>query len=127
MSLAAVTTVTGGRSIAMEQQGLIVRMAELDIDPAQLEAYKTLLTEEIEASVRIEPGVLSLNAVSIKDNPSHIRILEVYLDQNAYQAHLRSPHFLEYKQRTATMVHSLRLIETEPIRLCSKTGTDSCR
>ena len=100
----------------------IVRMAELDIDPAQLDAYKAFLTEEIEASVRLEPGVLSLNAVSVKGNPAQILILEVYADQAAYEAHLKAPHFLKYKNGTVTMVLSLRLIETDPILLRAKTA-----
>lgn len=98
----------------------IVRMAELDIDPAQLVAYRAMLTEEIETSVRAEPGVLSLNAVSIKGSPDKIRILEVYADQAAYEAHLTSPHFLKYKTGTAGMIRGLHLLETDPIRLCSK-------
>ena len=39
--------------------GAIVRIAELEIDPAQLDAYKLALKEEIEASIRLEPGVLT--------------------------------------------------------------------
>lgn len=100
----------------------IVRIAELDIDPAELDAYKALLREEIDASVRSEPGVLSLNAVSVKDNPAQIRILEVYADQAAYEAHLKTPHFLKYKNGTAGMVRSLKLIETDPILLRSKSA-----
>ncbi len=38
--------------------GRIVRMADLEIDPAELDAYNALLAEEIEASIRLEPGVL---------------------------------------------------------------------
>jgi len=68
----------------------IVRMAELEIEPAQLDAYKALLSEEIETSIRIERGVLMLNAVSLKARPSLVRILDVYADQTAYEAHLRS-------------------------------------
>lgn len=100
----------------------IVRIAELDIDPAELDAYKALLREEIGASVRSEPGVLSLNAVSVKDNPAQIRILEIYADQAAYEAHLKTPHFLKYKNGTAGMVRSLKLIETDPILLRSKSA-----
>lgn len=100
----------------------IVRIAELDIDPAELDAYKALLREEIDASVRSEPGVLSLNAVSVKDNPAQIRILEIYADQAAYEAHLKTPHFLKYKNGTAGMVRSLKLIETDPILLRSKSA-----
>ncbi|MFT4252990.1 MAG: putative quinol monooxygenase [Caulobacter sp.] len=100
----------------------VVRIAELEIDPAQLDAYKAALTEEIEASVRLEPGVLALNAVSIDEAPAQIRLLEVYASQAAYEAHLKTPHFLKYKTSTAAMVKSLRLVSTTPILLCGKAG-----
>ncbi|MFC3327245.1 putative quinol monooxygenase [Mesorhizobium cantuariense] len=101
---------------------LIVRMAELEIDPDQIDSYKTLLAEEIEASVRIEPGVLFLHAVSEKGAPEKVRVIECYADQAAYEAHLTTPHFLKYKTQTAHMVRSLRLIETDPITLAAKPG-----
>jgi quinol monooxygenase YgiN len=94
---------------------LAVRIAEIEIDPDQLETYRVLLTEEIEAAVALEPGVLSLNAVSIKDSPHKIRILEVYASQTAYEAHLQTPHFLKYKNATAGMVTSLTLVDVDPI------------
>jgi quinol monooxygenase YgiN len=98
----------------------VVRMAELEIDPGTLEAYRALLTEEIEAAVALEDGVLSLNAVSVKDRPNVIRILEVYVDKEAYETHLRTPHFLKYKNGTAGMVTSLTLVDVEPIVMRSK-------
>lgn len=105
-----------GQSVDMP----LVRIAELEIDPVHLEAYKALLAEEQEVSVRNEPGVLMLHSVALADQPTHIRLLEVYADQQAYEAHLQSPHFLKYKTGTASMVKSLILRETVPIRLCSK-------
>jgi len=98
----------------------IVRIAELQIDPAQLDAYKLALKEEIEASIRVEPGVLTLYAVTLKEHPEQIRLFEVYKDAGAYESHLQSPHFKAYKHRTQQMVQNLRLIETEPILLGSK-------
>ncbi len=71
--------------------------------------------EEIEASVRLEPGVLTLYAVAEKDNPTHITILEIYADTNAYKAHLQTPHFIKYKTGTQEMVKSLELVETTPL------------
>ncbi|RFB98238.1 antibiotic biosynthesis monooxygenase [Rhizobium leguminosarum bv. trifolii] len=98
----------------------VVRMAELEIDPDMLDSYRALLTEEIEASVRLEAGVLSLSAVSIRGAPNRVRILEVYADQDAYEAHLRTPHFLKYKGETARMVTSLTLIDVDPIAMRAK-------
>jgi quinol monooxygenase YgiN len=95
-------------------------MAELEIDPERLEAYRVLLAEEIETSVALEDGVLALNAVSVRDRPSSIRILEVYASREAYEAHLQTPHFLKYKRETAGMVTSLTLIDVDPIAMRSK-------
>lgn len=93
----------------------MVRLAKLVIDSSQLENYTAALKEEIEASVRLEPGVLTLYAVAEKDNPTYIIILEIYADTNAYKAHLQTPHFIKYKAGTKEMVKSLELVETIPL------------
>src|SRR5215469_14868255 len=98
----------------------LVRIAELEIDPGQLPAYRDALKEEVATSIRVEPGVLKLYAVSVRDQPSQIRILEVYRDQAAYESHLQTPHFKKYKAETQGMVKSLKLIETEPILLAGR-------
>lgn len=107
------------KSFAQDQQQ-VVRMAKLKIHPAQLERYKVFLKEEIETSIRLEPGVLALNAVSDKTDPTNITILEVYANQAAYLSHLETPHFLKYKNGTSEMVKSLELVEVDEIALRSK-------
>jgi quinol monooxygenase YgiN len=97
-----------------------VRVAEIEIDPARREVFGAALREEIEASVRLEPGVLALHAVHAKDNPAHVVVFEIYADAAAYAAHLRTPHFLAYKEATADMVISLKLTEAMPIALAAK-------
>ena len=98
----------------------LVRIAELEIDPGQLPAYRHALQEEIVTSIRVEPGVLVLYAVAVKGEPNQIRIFETYKDRAAYEAHLQSAHFKKYKSLTQSMVKSLKLIETEPIQLAAK-------
>ena len=102
----------------------MVRIAELEIDPAQIDAYAAILAEEQEASVRLEPGVLMLHSVALADRPTHVRLLEVYASRAAYEAHRRAPHFVKYKTSTEKMVRSLKLIETTPIALCAKSAAD---
>ena len=109
-----------GRTLARQQHDPLVRLAELEIDPAQLANYQAALKEEIEASIRVEPGGLTLYAVAEKENPSHIRIFEMYADADAYKAHLESPHFKKYKATTQQMVKSLKLVETIPVMLGAK-------
>jgi len=102
-------------NIYAQEKTQMVRLAKLVIDSIQLEKYNALLKEEIEASVRLEPGVLTLYAVVEKDKPTHITILEIYADTVAYKAHLQAPHFIKYKNGTKDMVKSLELVETVPL------------
>lgn len=93
----------------------LIRMAELDIEPAHLGRYRSLLGEEIEVTLRSEPDVLMLYALAVRQSPASLRIVEVYANREAYEAHLRTPHFLKYKSQTQGMVRSLRLIDMEPV------------
>ncbi|GAA4500721.1 antibiotic biosynthesis monooxygenase [Hymenobacter ginsengisoli] len=103
----------GARPKAQKPQK--VRLARIVVDSTQLASYKALLKEGVEAAMRTEPGVLSLYAVFEKKKPNHLTILEVYANEAAYQAHLKTPHFLKYKQGTQAMVQELELIDTNPL------------
>jgi len=116
--LGAITDTSAQQQLQRER---VVRLAKLQIDPSHLEEYKAALREEIEASVRLEPGVLALYAVSVKGQPWQIRIFEIYADAAAYEAHLQTPHFKKYKTGTQRMVKSLVLVETDPIVLDART------
>lgn len=98
-----------------QEKGQMVRLAKLVIDSTQLDSYKIFLKEEIETSIQIEKGVLTLYAVSEKNKPTHITILEIYADTEAYKAHIQTPHFIKYKNGTKDMVKSLELIEMMPL------------
>jgi quinol monooxygenase YgiN len=100
---------------AQEENKQMVRLAKLVIDSAQLGNYNAFLKEEIEASVKNEPGVLTLYAVAEKKKPTHITILEIYASEAAYKKHVQTSHFLKYKNGTKDMVKSLELIETIPL------------
>lgn len=115
MFTAAMLTVVFCNSASAQGKSQMVRLAKLVIDSAQLDSYKAQLKEEIEASVRLEPGVLTLYAVYEKNNPAHITILEIYADETAYKSHLQTPHFIKYKNGTKDMVKSLELVESIPI------------
>ena len=111
----ALLTIFSCNNASAQNKTQMVRLAKLVIDSTQLERYKAALKEEIEASIKLEPGVLTLYAVSEKDNPTHITILEIYADTESYKAHVQTPHFIKYKTTTKDMIKSLELIETVPL------------
>lgn len=100
---------------ATQNKNQMVRLAKLVIDSTQLDNYNAALKEEIESSIRLEAGVRTLYAVSEKNNPTHITILEIYADSAAYKSHVQTAHFLKYKTSTKDMVRSLELVETIPL------------
>ena len=111
---------SGGSVMGKDSKDPYVRVAEIEIDPVQLEPYKAALKEQIEAAVRLEPGVLALYSMADKENPAHIFVFEMYADVDAYKAHLETAHFKKYKAITQNMVRSLKLRDTVPILLGAK-------
>ena len=107
-----------GATFAQQKEvdkGMIVRMSEIEILPEHLEEYKAILQEEAEASVRLEKGVISIFPMYQKENPTQVRILEIYADRQAYESHLKTPHFQKYKTTTLKMVKSLKLVDMDGI------------
>ncbi|QHS63778.1 putative quinol monooxygenase [Chitinophaga agri] len=100
-----------------QQQEVMVRISEIEILPQQLEEYKTILKHEAEASVRMEEGVIAIFPMFQKENPTQVRILEIYRDLQAYQSHLKTEHFLKYKTATLNMVRSLKLVDMDALDL----------
>jgi len=114
--MALILLIISGSSITLaEEKAQMVRLSKLVIDELQLETYRAFLKEEVTESMRIEPGVRALYAVSETDRPTHFTILEIYADRAAYEAHIKSAHFLKYKTGTKDMVKSLQLIDTVPL------------
>lgn len=99
----------------LQESGMMVRIAEIEIYPDSLNAYKAILKEEAAASVRLEPGVISILPMYQQKDSTQIRILEIYANKAAYELHLKTPHFQTYKTTTSKMVKSLRLVDMEAI------------
>ncbi|MDA9523433.1 hypothetical protein XI06_24960 [Bradyrhizobium sp. CCBAU 11434] len=97
-----------------------VRVAEIEIEPSQVESYGAAVKEQIEAAVRLEAGVLALYAVADEQDPAHVFVFEIYADIDAYIAHIETAHFKTYKTITQDMVKSLKLRDTVPILLGAK-------
>ena len=94
---------------------MLVRIAEIEVNEGYLEEYLAEAHNVGRKSVESESGVICIFPMQVKDSPNTIRILEIYRNDEAYQAHLQTPHFLEYKQGTLHMVKSLQLVAMEPL------------
>ena len=102
-------------NISAQTKDMMIRISEIEIDSNYLKEYNAILQEESRASVQLEAGVIAIYPLYQKENPTQIRILEIYANREAYEAHLKTPHFQKYKTSTLKMVKSLKLVDMDNI------------
>ena len=96
-------------------KNMIVRIAEIEVFPQYLEEYLAFANEVDRLSIERESGVICLFPMQSAEDSCQIRILEIYASEEAYQQHLKTPHFLKYKQGTLHMVKDLKLPTMKPL------------
>ena len=92
--------------------GMIIRISEIEVYPEYLEEYLEYAKEVAFMSVKNEKDVISIYPMQVIKNNNLIRILEIYKNQDAYKKHIASPHFKKYKEGTLHMVKHLELVDT---------------
>ena len=99
----------------LDQEKMMVRISEIEIDSNYLDEYNKILMEEAVASVQLEEGVIAIFPMYQVDDPTQVRILELYKNDASYKSHLQTPHFKHYKSSTLHMVKSLKLIDMKSL------------
>lgn len=100
---------------AAVNDGMVVRIAKIEVEPNSLDEYLVYLKENGEASLEKEKGVISLFAMQDKEKTNLISIIEIYKDQETYQQHIKTDHFQKYKTGTIKMVKKLELIDMDAV------------
>jgi metallo-beta-lactamase class B len=111
--------------VTAQSKNQMVRLAKIKVDPLQLDKYNAALKEQMATAIRVEPGVLTYYAVADKADPANITILEIYADTAAYQSHIKTPHFLKYKETVKDMVKSLELVDVTLVGVAKKPDSGS--
>ena len=101
--------------VEAQESDRMVRVARIRVDPVRLVEYRLALKEQMSTAVRLEPGVLSYQAVADRKDPSRITILEVYENRAAYESHVATPHFKKYKDAVKEMVLELELVDVDEL------------
>ena len=100
---------------AIATANMIVRIAEIEVYPQYIKEYLAFANEVDRLSIEREPGVICLYPMQSAEDSCQIRILEIYASDEAYQQHLKTPHFQKYKQGTLHMVKDLKLPTMKPL------------
>lgn len=107
-------------AMATESTSPIMRIFEFELNANDVQPILEAGRKNIEASVRDEPGVLSMYCATDTTDPTKLYVVEVYRDHAAYQAHVESAHFKEFLGSIEGKVIRRRVVETHPAVLGAK-------
>ena len=82
----------------------VVRWVEVRLKPQTVEAFRRIVVDEMAQSMAKEPGVLAMYAATRAGQPEAWYFIELYADEQAYEAHRQTPHFQAYLRDTEQMV-----------------------
>ncbi len=96
----------------MTQAGRYVITVAFALHPEARERVLALVLANAAASLRDEPGCLQFDVLApLADGGSEVLLYEIYASRAAFEAHLRTRHFLQFDDATREMV--LRKTVTE--------------
>lgn len=81
-----------------------VVVVEMEVKPEHLEAFHGKMLANARASREREPGCRQFDVARDPARPGRYYLYEIYVDAAAFQAHLKTPHFLAFDQETRDML-----------------------
>jgi (4S)-4-hydroxy-5-phosphonooxypentane-2,3-dione isomerase len=74
------------------------------IEPSHLEQFMPLMIENARLSLKHEPGCARFDVCQDPARPSTVFLYEIYVDRAAFEAHLRTEHFMQFDWAVRNMV-----------------------
>jgi len=81
-------------------------VVEFRIKREHVEGFATAITDNARASRETEPGCRQFDVCRDPADPGVFFLYELYDDEAAFQAHLRTPHFAEMERASASWVEA---------------------
>lgn len=83
---------------------MISLSVELNVLSGHLEEFIEAIKTNAEASFNNEPGCIYFDVNQDINNDHHFTFFEVYVDEDALEAHRQAPHFAEWRKAVAKHV-----------------------
>jgi quinol monooxygenase YgiN len=78
---------------------MYVLVVDFVVKPEHVEAFTAEIRKNAHASRETEPGCRQFDVCVAPDDPAKIVLYEVYDDKAAFEAHLKTAHFLAVKPK----------------------------
>lgn len=92
--------------------GFVV-LVKFVLQPGKRAEFENLVKVNAAASVRDEPGCRRFDVLTPRDGADAVVLYEIYNDRDAFEAHKQMPHYLAFKEASASLVQSLALEELD--------------
>lgn len=92
-------------------------LLKTELKPGSLEAFMEAMRINAAASVRDEPGCLVFDVLRDRSDPERVWLYEVYIDEAAFEAHMRTPHFLASRPLVEPLILRQDCIEADALAL----------
>ena len=76
---------------------MYVIIAPIKIKEGYKEQFVEAMLDDAKGSMKNEPGCLRFDVIQDGDDPNQIWLYEVYVDEAAFQAHMKTPHFIKWR------------------------------
>ena len=76
---------------------MYVIVAPIQIKEGYRDAFVEAMLGDAKGSVNDEPGCLRFDVIQDGADPNRIWLYEVYVDEAAFQEHLKAPHFIKWR------------------------------
>ena len=76
---------------------MYVIVAPIQIKEGYKDAFVEAMLGDAKGSVNDEPGCLRFDVIQDGGDPNRIWLYEIYVDEAAFQEHLKAPHFIKWR------------------------------
>ena len=86
---------------------------EFLLKPGSMKAFRKLIDGNAQNSLDLEPGCRRFDVLVPYSSEDKIFLYEIYDDQPAFEAHLKTEHFLSFNQLSSELVISKNIAKFE--------------
>ncbi len=76
---------------------MYVIIAPIQIKDGHRDEFIEAMLDDAKGSVRDEPGCLRFDVIQDGSDENRIWLYEVYVDEDAFKEHLKTPHFIKWR------------------------------
>lgn len=88
-----------------------VIIVDFRLNPGAKAAFLRLIRENARTSCRDEPGCRRFDVLAVPNEAERIVLYEIYDDRAAFDAHLKTQHFAQFNEASASLVAMKQVTE----------------